>query len=47
MEAQVKFTDGKINLRGNFVTRGKAKYHEKRTALDAKIIQQMLGIEIK
>jgi hypothetical protein len=23
------------------------QYHEKRTALDAKIIQQMLGIEIK
>ena len=50
METKVKFTDGKINLRGNLVAR---KYHEKRVALDAKIdatlneIQQMLGIEIK
>ena len=26
MEAQVKLTDGKINLRGNLVARGKAKY---------------------
>ena len=26
MEKMVKFTDGKINLRGNFVARGKAKY---------------------
>ena len=26
MEAKVKLTDGKINLRGNFVARGKAKY---------------------
>ena len=26
METKVKFTDGKINLRGNFVARGKAKY---------------------
>lgn len=26
METKVKLTDGKINLRGNFVTRGKAKF---------------------
>ena len=26
MEAKVKLTDGKINLRGNLVARGKAKY---------------------
>ena len=26
MEAKVKLTDGKINLRGNIVARGKAKY---------------------
>ena len=26
METQVKLTDGKINLRGNLVARGKAKY---------------------
>lgn len=26
METKVKLTDGKINLRGNFVSRGKAKY---------------------
>ena len=26
MEAKVKLTDGRINLRGNFVARGKAKY---------------------
>ena len=26
METQVKLTDGKINLRGNFVKRGKPKY---------------------
>ncbi len=26
METKVKFTDGKINLRGNLVARGKAKY---------------------
>ena len=26
METQVKLTDGKINLRGNIVARGKAKY---------------------
>lgn len=26
MEAKVKLTDGKINLRGNLIARGKAKY---------------------
>lgn len=26
METKVKLTDGKINLRGNLVARGKAKY---------------------
>ena len=26
MEAKVKLTDGRINLSGNFVARGKAKY---------------------
>ena len=26
METKVKLTDGKINLRGNLVSRGKAKY---------------------
>ena len=46
MEAQVKLTDCKINLRGNLVARGEKRMllvmatgtgHEKRTALDAKI----------
>ena len=59
METKVKLTDGKINLRGNLMARGKAKfadymlYYNRATPIaivEAKTlseIQQILGINIQ
>ena len=51
MEAQVKLTDGKINLKGNLVAHGKAKFADymlyyNRATPTLSEIQKMLGITI-
>jgi len=38
METKVKLTDGKINLRGNLVARGKAKYAVSYNDLNAELV---------
>ena len=46
METKVKLTDGKINLMGNLVARGKAKYADSKIDQTLSEIQKILGVTI-